>query len=335
MKKLLSTILFIGSLYTGMGQDIHFSQFYRSPLMLNPALTGDYKGDWRFTGNQRSQWRAVSRAYNTFGFSVENNEGKIKPNLFYGLNYMNDVAGDGNYRTHELNVSVAQQFLFKSVTAQKITVGAQFGINHKAIDFNAFQYDLQFNGYKYDPNLPSNEIFSNQRYTNVNSSLGVFYARAFKSELKIETGVAAFNLIGQKQGFLGNPSIVRDRRFVVHANAVYPINFQWDLMPGLLFQTQGVYRELNLGANIRYVQLDKKGEYIAPYAGVWFRAKDAVNIVAGLYYNNWIAGISYDVNISALSPASNVRGGLELSFQYILDIFKPKNIQYRICPDFL
>ena len=38
-------------------QDIHFSQYYASPLTLNPALTGKFNGLWRVTGIYRDQFR--------------------------------------------------------------------------------------------------------------------------------------------------------------------------------------------------------------------------------------------------------------------------------------
>ena len=52
---------------TGMAQDIHFSQFYFSPLNLNPAATGIFDGDYRIAGNHRQQWRSVTTPYTTFG----------------------------------------------------------------------------------------------------------------------------------------------------------------------------------------------------------------------------------------------------------------------------
>ncbi len=335
MKRGIVTIFLLMGLFTINGQDLHFSQFDKAPTNLNPALTGSFDGQWRFSANQRSQWRAVSRAFNTFGFSAENKEGIVTENLYHGLNYMNDVAGDGDYRTHDFNITNAYKIDIGNDANKQLTAGLQLGINHKAIDFNAFQYDAQFNGYKYDANLPSNEVAINDRYTNLNLGLGLVYSQIINTKLLVEAGLAGFNLIKQKQGFFGDPAIVRDRRLAFHGNAIYEIEKQWQLMPGILFQSQGVYRELVVGSNIKYVQTDKRGEYVAPYAGLWFRTKDAINIVAGLYYNNWIAGVSYDINISELTPASNVRGGLEFSFQYILNIFKPDLKQYRTCPDYL
>ena len=40
-------------------QDIHFSQFYMSPLNLNPAMTGVMNGNIRLTGNYWNQWASA------------------------------------------------------------------------------------------------------------------------------------------------------------------------------------------------------------------------------------------------------------------------------------
>lgn len=322
-------------LFNVNGQDIHFSQFDKTPTNLNPALTGSFNGDWRFSANQRSQWRSVSRSFNTFGFGIENNEELLNENLFHGINYLNDVAGDGDYRTHDFNITNAYRLNLGLDSSKVLTIGGQIGVNHKAIDYNAFKYDVQFNGYKYDYTLPNNETFLNERYTNINIGLGVAYHQTINIKMSLETGFAVFNIVRQQQKLVGETGVIRDRRFSFHANIIHKIDREWYLMPGVLFQKQGVYHELVFGSNIKYVQKDKRSEYIAPYGGVWLRANDAINIVAGLYYNNWVMGISYDINVSELSPASNVRGGLEFSFQYILSIFKPKLSQYRTCPDYL
>lgn len=93
--------------------------------------------------------------------------------------------------------------------------------------------------------------------------------------------------------------------------------------------------EFNVGTQARYILKDRLGEYRAIVAGVYSRAVDAAYIMAGMEYQSWWAGISYDFNYSNLTPASRARGGLEFSVRYIIHHFKPKRIQHRICPDYI
>src|SRR5690606_3863044 len=73
----------------------------------------------------------------------------------------------------------------------------------------------------------------------------------------------------------------------------------------------------------------------ALYGGLFYRNKDAAFLSAGMDYNAWFVGISYDMNFSKLVPASRVRGGLEIAVRYIIHRFKPKKISHRICPVYI
>lgn len=306
-----------------------------NPVYLNPALTGNHSCDWRFTANQRSQWRSVSRPYNTIAISAENREGWILPGLYHAINLFHDAAGDGNYRTIEFNLSTAYQVYLDVDSIHSVTPGIQFGVNHRNINFSLLTFDNQFNGYYYDPSLPTQENFGTNKRTGFNMALGAIYAYRPEYRKEIVAGIGLFNIPQLKQSFYGDDLIKRDRRFVVHAQGNYPINFEWDIQPALFMQFQGDFKEIVFGANARYLIRDKKGELLAPYGGVWFRNKDAGALQLGCQYNSWKAGVSYDINVSKLVPASNARGGLEFSVQYIMCVFKPKNIQHRICPDYL
>ncbi len=52
-------------------QDPHFSQFFSSPLTLNPAFTGKFDGALRVAGNHRNQWPAFDKAYITSTLSLD------------------------------------------------------------------------------------------------------------------------------------------------------------------------------------------------------------------------------------------------------------------------
>ena len=53
-----------------MAQDIHFSQFYDSPLNMSPALTGT-DAPFRANLNYRSQWSAFGNPFQTIAGSVD------------------------------------------------------------------------------------------------------------------------------------------------------------------------------------------------------------------------------------------------------------------------
>lgn len=317
------------------GQDIHFSQFYLNPVYLNPGLTGNFDGQMRFSFNQRSQWRSVSRPYNTVAFAAESKMGWVLPAMYHGLSFFHDVAGDGNFRTTEISLSTAYELYLDHDSVHSVTPAVQLSFNHRNIDFTKFNFDNQFNGYVYDPGLPTGEVMTQNSRAGFNASVGAIYAFRPEPKKEIVGGFGFFNIPQIKQSFYGDDGIRRDRRLLIHARGNYPINDKWDVQPAGFAQFQGEFKEIVVGTNVRYTMKDYRSEYLAPYAGIYFRGRDALYAVAGLYYNDWIAGVSYDFNISQLVPASRVRGGLEFAVQYVLHLFKPKVIQYKVCPDYL
>ena len=71
MKYVLPIFYFL-LLHTGLqAQDPHFSQFFASPLSLNPALTGRFDGTLRVAGNYRNQWPTIDNAFKTYTASVD------------------------------------------------------------------------------------------------------------------------------------------------------------------------------------------------------------------------------------------------------------------------
>src|SRR3984885_11164117 len=58
---------------TGFAQDHLYSQFFNSPLYLNPALTGQFKGDLRMDLIYRNQWTAVPGTLSYVSASIDYN----------------------------------------------------------------------------------------------------------------------------------------------------------------------------------------------------------------------------------------------------------------------
>lgn len=65
--KILTLICLLLALsYGARAQDLHFSQFFNSPLTTNPANTGFIPdANYRFGANYRSQWTSVPAPYTT------------------------------------------------------------------------------------------------------------------------------------------------------------------------------------------------------------------------------------------------------------------------------
>src|SRR5882724_12757700 len=72
MKKLLFNLaVCVALVNVSTAQDPNFSQFFASPLTLNPALTGKFDGVYRVAGNYRNQWPTINNAFTTMTASID------------------------------------------------------------------------------------------------------------------------------------------------------------------------------------------------------------------------------------------------------------------------
>jgi type IX secretion system PorP/SprF family membrane protein len=316
-------------------QDIHFSQFNRSFLNLNPALVGDFNGTHRLNANYRNQWSAVSEPFETISFSAETKSpfSQLK-DLHLGLLFYNDEAGQGGLQTTQINVSLAYAFKFKEDSSLVANFGIQSGLNSRSINFDVFSFDQQFDGIQFNPNLANGENFDRSSFShlNVHAGFNLFYKIAERKTLK--TGFAFYNLNQANQSFQGS-NIPLDQRTNYYIEADYYISEKLDLLPALLYSQQGPFEEMVYGTNIRYRLKQGGFDNQNLYLGIWQRNNDAIIAALGLDYRQWNVGVSYDINTSGLEVASNNRGGLEVAVTYIIQTFKPVIRRYKSCPVYL
>lgn len=331
--KILLVLLILLRFYQVEAQDIHWSQFNDNPIFQNPANSGRFNGNYRFYANYRDQWRSVTVPFQTLSISADTKFEKVK-NLSLGVLFFHDVAGDGRFRTIELQVNPSYNLKLTADSVHNLRFGLQFGMNHRQMIFNNFYWDSQFDGVQYNAGLPTNENFNTQRKTNVTTGVGAVYEWSVSKRKRIAAGIGWFNLNAPNQGFLGAP-IKRDRRINVFAQGQFKMTDDLDIMPSMQLNFQGTYKEIIFGSNVRYILVERLEKYRALYFGAYFRNKDSGYLSAGMDYQDWFAGISYDLNFSKLVPASRVRGGIELSLRYIINRVKPKNTFHRICPDYI
>lgn len=315
-------------------QDIHWSQFDYNPVFQNPANVGQFNGgDYRFHANYRDQWRSVTVPFQTFSVSGEA-KSILHDNLSLGAFIFNDVSGDGQFRTIEIQPSASWTFKITPDSSHLLRLGAQMGLNYRQFNADAYTFDNQWNGFVFDPGLPTEENFVTQRRTNFTFGIGASYEFYQSKKSRIIGGIGFFNINQPNQGFFGE-EILRKRRFNFFTRAEYKIDLDWDILPSIQVNLQGTYREFIFGSQARYTMKDRLGEYLAVLFGAYIRGGDAAYILGGVEWQNWWGGISYDINFSKLNLASRSRGGIEFSLRYIFTNYKPSNRLFRVCPDYI
>ena len=311
-------------------QDIHWTQFNDNQLFQNPANAGNFNGDLRFIGNFKDQWRSVTVPFSTFSFSIDKNIKKVG----FGLLAFHDQVGDGKLSTIELQGNVSYNLKLSLDSSHNLIGGLNIGMNHRQVNWNSFYFDSQFNGYVFNAALPTNESIQTDRKTNISIGAGVLYEWVKNPRLKLNIGIGAFNLNRPNQGFY-NEIIKRDVRYNGFLKATIAVKPMIDVIPSIQYSSQGTYQELVLGSSVKHYLPSKTFVYRAVYAGLWMRNKDACMLTLGYDHQDLFVGLSYDINLSKLLPASNARGGFEIAVRYIINKFKPKRVDHRVCPDYI
>ena len=179
-KKILFTLMTSVALVSATSaQDPNFSQFFASPLTLNPALTGKFDGLFRVAGNYRNQWPTINNAFVTKTVSVD--FGILKNSLAeidqmgVGILGVSDNAGDGVLVTNYGGLSFAYHKGLDENGYHQIGAGFQGTFVSKRLDITKVYFadqltTLGFTGV-------TSEIFTNRQinvnYVDINA--GVFY----------------------------------------------------------------------------------------------------------------------------------------------------------------
>ena len=129
----------IGSVVNVAGQDLHFSQWFNSPLMTNPANTGFIPdADYRLGANYRNQWSSVmSEPYQTMSVwgDAQVFRDRIE-NGWMGLGgaILKDDAGASTLTSTEIYGSVAYHQMVGY--ASLITLGFNAGLYQQADQYD-------------------------------------------------------------------------------------------------------------------------------------------------------------------------------------------------------
>lgn len=313
-------------------QDIHFSQFFNTPLASGPGTIGTFDGDYRFNGIFRQQWRAVTVPYRTFALGGDAANAFGVNGLGLGAWLFNDKAGDSRMNQTHLSIGASWTARFGHEQEHALTGGVQFGFTALGIDPAGLTFDNQYNGYYYDPTLGSGEQIARSSMVHGDLHAGAIYRYRANARTHLQVGFSIFNLTTPGISFLSGPSTDLDLRTSSHVMLQFPIAQKLDLVPMLQFMSQGEFQEVDLGANLRYILLERYGLKRAVLFGAHYRAADAGYLYAGLEHDDWTFGLSYDINTSDLVPASRNRGAIELTAIRILGKRPAIPVRFKACP---
>lgn len=309
------TMCFGGSIYLH-AQDLHYSQYFNAPLLVNPANTGFAPDvDYRVGINYRKQWASITtNPYRTFGVwgDVQLFNDRFD-NGWVGLGgaILRDVAGSGGLTSTKGYGSVAYHQLvgFKSL----LSAGFNVGFASKRVDFSKLTFDSQWTGEIFDNNVPNNEPILYNSVTYLDLQLGLNYAYFPTDNVYVNAGFSVMHINRPKESFY-EQSVVDPRispRFTMFLNGSFKVNDQWIVNPNVYTSKMSTAWETVAGLNAHYnLSGDGSSQLIG---GIYVRLKDAFIPMFGYQWNNIAATVSYDATSSTLGTYNQTRGAYELS----------------------
>jgi len=335
MRSLRIILLLIFALnIQGNAQDIHFTQWMLAPHTYNPAETGNFDGDHRFHTNHRNQWYSVTVPFRTYAIMADSKALTNDKDFGLGTSILYDVEGDSKFSTTIFNLSASYNLKLPGDSVGEISFGIQPSMTQKKLDLTKLNFDNQFNGNYFDPEIPISESLQRLSRWYFDVAIGGRADVRINSKNDFEIGFSAYNLLQPNQSFFNANGVRLDPRYNGIVKLNHQLNSKVVVQPGFLMSMQGTFSSYNLGVNVYYDISTSKYLTQKLFGGLYARTKDAGDIIAGMIYGNWTVAGSYDFNFSSLVPASGFQGGFEIAIVYI--VRKPlKRPAYKSCPPYL
>ena len=336
MRKFICTCLFLSAILLTHAQDPNFSQFFVSPLTLNPALTGKFDGVIRGAGNYRNQWPTINNAFTTYTVSVDGGILKNRIPEFdqfgVGILAFKDQSGNGVLQNTFLGLSTAYHKALDENGSHQIGLGFQGTYVNKRLDILKVKFEDQLtaNGFT----GVTSEIFTQDQlslsYFDMN--MGLFYNGTTDGANNFYLGASMYHVNHPKESFKGGNYLL-EPRLTLQAGGMLPLGEYNGVHFSAIHSRQSNAVNTQIGGAY---MLNLNADPMSPtnlYLGSWFRFGDAVIPYVGLEFGEFRLGATYDVNVSSLKPASNMRGGAEFSLIYIKKPTDP-NAKKLNCPKF-
>ncbi|MGB3778320.1 MAG: PorP/SprF family type IX secretion system membrane protein [Tunicatimonas sp.] len=310
-------------------QSAMFSQYYFSPLNVNPALLGSQSNG--MAGVQhRTQWRNLANPHQASALSLAKPifvPGGRRPAGGIGLSVVNETVGtDRFYRATGVNLGAAYNLSLDHRQTQQLSFGLQGGFTQRRLYLDRLQW-----GSQYDPAVGFNPEISpsietlNDRVGFTSFTAGLTYHYNPSRELLLRrlsgfTGLAVANLNRPYSSFRQTE---RSREALLlrwHSGLEFPVSPSVRLLPQMLVAYRDAQQyHVNVGTYVHYAfspPYQATEEHLQLLAGAWYRWNDSWVTSAGLSYQNYLLAVSYDFNTQPVAAGAFRGGAFEVSLAY-------------------
>lgn len=331
--KFIYIFLVFTSCFKLAAQDPQFTQFYASPLFLNPAFTG-LTYEHRFALNYRNQWPGIKNAYTTYMGSYDYNISNLNSGI--GAFAWQDKAGSSNLVTTQFGGNFA--YRVKIDKYSEIRGGLMLAMTQKKVDNSnlIFNDQLANGGVGTTPNGRGLE-----KINYLDMGVGALY-----NSTNYWVGIAAKHINQPNVSMIGNteplPTYVTVHggyRYIISARGSGKTKLEEFVSASINYRHENKYDQFDIGAYYFKSVLN---------VGIWYRGlpfkrykpgyanRESVAILIGLEVpdKNLRIGYSYDITVSRLGLGNSL-GAHEVSLVYEVAKKRKRNKRVLVsCPKF-
>lgn len=312
-------------------QDVHFSQFWESAVLRNPALVGIFYEDFKATAQHRNQWSSISKPFRTTQLAVEGKWAvgrEASDYLSVGLQGYSDKAGTIALKTTGVYAAINYNKSLQSNRGTYLSMGFTGGRVGRSLDVTKATFNNQYTG-------GNGENFYAVQQSHWDLGAGLSLNSSFDADglYTYVVGLAAYHFTRPQRAFFTDTSgISLNTRWNAHAAFNATLNDEWSAIFYADLSLQGPYKQAVGGGLLRWSRSDNLNHRdFAIYAGCMYRGADAVIPTVKVDWKSQSFGVSYDINVSSLKDATQMRGGLELSAAF-RGMWKAGYNDRRLCP---
>jgi type IX secretion system PorP/SprF family membrane protein len=327
LDKMKTKIILLSSLFFGITslkaqQDIHSSNWYYANALINPAAVATDGSTYSIYTNFRLQYFTLGGApmrTNSLSAEMKMPDQSGSSNSFgMGLNFYNDQTGDGRFMTNSFAIPVS--YTINLDYQNKLSIGLSPGFYTQGYNPNYQTWESQWNGTTFNPDAVSGENL-NRSYVALDMGAGMFYQIERDDRSKYFAGFSAKHLTRPKIDFSFNGDKLYPL-YTIHAGAEFTSKKKYlKVRPNVVYYSNGANKSVVFGSSAETL-LDEGArvttlrKYKSLQYGFYYRWNDAIIATFGVNIEGFMAGLSFDANVSSLNSASNSIGAIELYFKY-------------------
>jgi type IX secretion system PorP/SprF family membrane protein len=302
-------------------QDPHYSQLFQSPMSINPAYTGVFNGQARFSTIFRNQWSSFGSPISTYivGFDTKLFDQQIyhQNPLNIGLLFNSQKSLKGLLTSNTFMLNTAYHIPLNREGDQSLGIGLSGTYGKRNFNFSNLAAGTQFTSGGFDLSQPSGEIAFENMKPYFSIAAGMLYCNTNEEEGSFfELGAAVFHLNKPLETILYEGDSEIPMRLTAHIALQRYVAENLLLDGKIFYQSQAGVDYLMGGLSLSRLLSSENDDATLVGIGCWYRTNDSVCPQLFTEFRSLKFGFSYDIQVNDIRKNAIPASSLEFSLQY-------------------